>query len=486
MEKDMSIIADMNKDRNKERIGRFHLNTNTIVDIATGKYLKAIDGRDRLNGGMFTINSSIGRAQTYKTTKILSYLSRILHIYPECEAIIYDTENSIQSKDRLAALKGDLPIPTSDDFKDRIIIIDKSEKDMDSFAEMLKDIANQRIKMANELIAETPFKNVYTGQSMTMRIPLLLGIDSWSAMQSLAEIDMFKDNGLSDQGINRINIVDGNKKAVFLRNLVNLASIAGIYVFLTAHIGDLIKLNMFDTSSKDLQYMKNSDKLKGASSGFAFYSINLFDSRGVSALVDATNKDECKFPDLSLTPDLSLVKTGIIKCKNNMSGTVLDDVLSQHEGILAGLSNYVNLDEAKFGIGGNNVHKNCAILPDTSFTRKKIRSLLNTDYELSRALEILSDIMYMKKYWRIEKDSYLEKLCNISDEQLIKMFLDKKGAVLDDILNSRGYWTFNESTKKDLRPYMGIPDIIDLLEKEVKIELTEQQKQVAKSRGQIK
>ena len=89
----------------------------------------------------------------------------------------------IKTKKRIVSLTGDLHTPvTASDVEDRILLLDKTDCDMDSFADKLKEVAKDRIKNINHYYVETPFIHPKTGKPLMMIVPLFVCIDSWSAI----------------------------------------------------------------------------------------------------------------------------------------------------------------------------------------------------------------------------------------------------------------------------------------------------------------
>ena len=461
----------IDKIRKKEKLSttiiKPHLNTGTILDMFTGTFLPSKINKNNnftLNGGFFIINSIIGKPQTYKTTMSLSYLSRILHIYDEVECIIYDTESSINDYNRIIDLKGDLPI--NKDISNKILLKDKFDYNMDTFFEfILEDILKDKRDHIKDYIVTTPFINPITKKNLNAIIPTIVVIDSWTAMQSKLELDMVSKSNLSNEKLNRLFLVDGNKKAILLRQLGEISSKYGIYFILTAHVGKSAQMSMYDsTPSHNVPYMKFSEKIKGTSEQFLFYSLMMLDARKVFSLLD--NNKECYYPfgNNSILNELNKINTIVVKSKSGTSGSVMPNIISQYSGLLSSLTNF-ELAKLYLEPKKSKTYNSCDLLPDVKFTRKQLRPKVKENYELYRGLEIVAQLVVAKYYWSYSKFPGLEYLFANSIEKISEMILKNNTVKINDILNSRGYWLFDENKKKDERPYMSLIDILNVLKK---------------------
>ena len=86
----LSIIKEMKIPTNDVIIC---LNTKFIYDIILGCILENPKGENVLNGGIPPCFNISGRNGLYKSTQIYSMLVSMLNIYPDSEAIVYETEN---------------------------------------------------------------------------------------------------------------------------------------------------------------------------------------------------------------------------------------------------------------------------------------------------------------------------------------------------------------------------------------------------------
>jgi hypothetical protein len=265
--------------------------------------------------------------------------------------------------------------------------------------------------------------------------------------------------GIEDGKNKTIWLVDGNKKTVLIRHLRKIAEEYGIIVVCTAHTGDNTSLDPRNPPSKQLQHMKQSDKMKGTGSRFEFLTQTLVQTRNCMLLHDA-NKEPL-FPD-GPTPDndLNEVILSVQRNKTNSSGQAVPFVVSQSVGMLNTCTNlhYLRVNEY-IGLNGGSARPKhaCIWYPDVSFGRKDIRSLAAKNYELDRAIELTSQFLFIKNNWNTKTFiPALQDAFMLSPEQVFDK-LNSKKAKMNDLLQTTGYWNYEQSSGRE---YMSILDFL--------------------------
>ena len=245
---------------------------------------------------------------------------------------------------------------------------------------------------------------------------------------------------------------DGNIKKMIMTQLPTLGTRAGIYFMLSAHIGDKYELNPYAPTPKSLQHMRASEKLKEVGSDFNFLVSNTLEMRAVQLLLDG--EKECLYPipggsDVELSEITAIMQRG----KNNMSGLQLSLVVSQADGVLSELTNYHYLKKNEyFGLLGNkNTHK--PAMTEVSVGRTTIRQKL-TDPKVSRAIELLAQLCYIQNNW-VTAGADVD--FTMKPEVLAEKLLASDGPFVADVLESRGWWTYD---KKNLQPYLSVYDVL--------------------------
>lgn len=445
----MGILTNMRSGGHS--IERFSLNTGTSFDIVTGSFLPGINGNMILNGGLSMVNSVIGRAQTYKTSIALGYFTKTLRNYKCSEGICYDSEMSIPNKARLINLSG---VVSDQDLENRIELYDKSDKSMEQLFEMARAIANEKEKHKSDYIRETPFLGL-DGKPIKSWVPTIIAIDSWSAMSSAKEAIMYEQLNIGDSKTNTLAMHEGKMKTDFMKQIPLLCGSKGIYFVLTAHVDDHIKMDPYAAASRDVPTMSTNDRLKNVGSQFKFLSTNMLQTRKASCMLDSNKK--CQYPtDYSSDVELQEISSIICRCKNNVSGAQVNHISSQFYGIQEHLEYLSMLKHVKDLVIGTQKQK--LPITDHEFTRHNVRSLITTDYEFRRALEILGHFVYIRNSWN------LPNVKRIGYVEFAKKFTSSK-ELASRMLNSTGNWSFLDD--KSDREYMSILDVIELINKTV-------------------
>ena len=103
----MSLLSELDVQSSGDLM---NYNTGTMFDLATGRYVPGVDGNMYINGGYAPhINAIVGPNGAFKSTMANALLMRSLGIYTDAEAIIEDTENSLdKDKPRATGMAEDL------------------------------------------------------------------------------------------------------------------------------------------------------------------------------------------------------------------------------------------------------------------------------------------------------------------------------------------------------------------------------------------
>ena len=369
----MAYITELFKQNNIKNDRLFYLNTNSLLDIASGEFLPGIYKKKHqfhLNGGLAPLNGIIGTEQTYKSSIGLSFLSRVLSIYKDSYGLCYDSEYAIPNEHRIITLSDE--IKYGHDIGNRLVLKDKSDYDMDQFFNLLKKMVLEREQHKKDLLVETPFINPKTGKPYLTVIPLVVIIDSLSLMQSAKELTMYNEHDISAKEQNMMFMMDGKAKSQFIKQLPLMAHKGGIHFILTAHITTKVSINPFEKTKKELQFMKFNDTTRGTGKQFSALMNTLLETRSVKVLQDSKKGAYYPLTKNSSNVDLSTVDTVTCRNKNNESGSIVPFISSQKYGIQSSLGNYHYLrDEPSLNLKG--AKSKIPLKPDITFNRKQIR-----------------------------------------------------------------------------------------------------------------
>lgn len=429
-----------------------YINTGTLFDLYTGKYVFGTDRKWILDGGISSCLGISGRSQTYKSGIAGSLLARAMAIHKEANAYVYESEGTVAGPERY-----DDFVPTDQAVSDRIAFLNNTTGNLTDFYEDFMKLVENKEKNKKDYMVESPFINPKTNKPYKIWIPTFVLIDSFSRARSDKGDSQFENNSIDDSGMNTFWLSEGNIKTRIMNDLPGRASKVGIYTILTAHVGNKQDLDPYNKSPKQLQYMKNTDKMKNVGSNFEFLTTTLLQTLKANVLLasDKTCMYPCKY---STDVEVNQVDTMMVRCKNNVSGIQFPFILSQYQGILDSVNNLQFLrDNKNFGlhVKGNNQGFASSLVPDKTMSRTNVRDLTDSDYAVKRGLEIIAQLCFVQKLWSAWK---MPDYINIDPMQLAELLTKTDKPAIDRILQSTGVW----STSKQDRERLSLLDILTI------------------------
>lgn len=451
-----------------------YLNTDSVIDLATGKFVPGTSGEMILNGGLAPTNGVIGRPKTFKSTFLTGAMVNTVTRYKDAVGIVYDSEHAID-KERLLKQQNRF----MDDLEAREAYMRKGGQldsqlsymndvicDLEGLYAKVKEIAEHKLKHKKDYVVESPFLDVVTGKPVMVWIPTLVAIDSLT----MAKVDAVERNAakfdFSDSKNNAYSMGAGRVKSMIMGSLTSLAVRHGIYFCISAQIGDIIDMSgNYGPPPKQMQYMKQGDKLKGVSPNFGVAISNLFEVRATAPLLNS-DRSETKYPyaeGLTGMTEMTQLTAVLTSCKNNPAGCQLQPIVSQNNGPEIELTHFDYLKIYKDGLVNKDGNKaaesdpnpRLALLPDITLNRRQAWSKL-CDYKTARAAQLLCQLIWIRQNW-----SYRSMPVPFDIDPLtISDALTKQSYAVDDILNSRGYWTYD---KEDPRPYLSVFDMLSII-----------------------
>lgn len=433
-----------------------YINTGTMFDLLTGRFEPSVNGGWVLNGGLSQCTGVIGRAQTYKSTMAGSLVAKAMEIHPQAECYIFETENAY-NVDRYLSFAND-----PDSLKNRICFQSSTDISLTEFYDQFIKLAEMKEKQKKDYYVETPFKEEGSNKPKKAWIPTFVLVDSFSRARADKTISKYEESSIDDSSFNSANLADGGFKTRIMTDLPMRAAKAGIYVIMTAHVGEKFVLDPYaGNNMKQLQFMKNTDKMKNVGSNFEFLTTALLQT--VKAVVLQNKDKKCEYPaDYSTDLELNEITTALIRCKNNASGSQIPFVISQYKGILDALMNFVFLKNQKnFGmdVKGNNQGFSPYLTPDVILTKNKFREMTDNDYGLCRALELIAQLCFIQTYWSTWR---LPEYISMPVDEFAAKLKNSQKCSIDRVLQSTGVW----STSKQERERMTIMDVLQFLHNE--------------------
>lgn len=422
------------------------VNIGALMDIPTGFPVKGKYGETIWQGGLGMITAIAGRGNTFKSTimhyMMLSALSRVCTSV-ESSAGTYDTEVNIHLS-RLLHFSKQFENFSERDVIDEGIwtITDNTRYQGDEWFEKFKEFVKFKIKNLDKIKAESPFLSK-DGTLFEDIIPTFGEIDSFSEFVSSDVTDILDKNAIGESGGNTVYMRQGLGKTRLLMELPHLSGRSNHFVLLSAHVGQEMNIQAGPMSippPKKLQHMKSGEKIKGVTDKFFYLLHNCWMVTACKVLMNDSDKTP-KYPKddrVAGDKDLNVVTLTNLRCKSGQSGFTLDIIVSQTEGVLPSLTEFNHLkDYGDFGFLGNKVNYQLALYPEVNLSRTTIRTKINEDVKLRRALNITSELAQLHRYHRHLED-YI-----ISPEEL-REGLVKQGYDVDFLLeNTRGWWTYN-------------------------------------------
>ena len=436
----------------------FCANTNSLYDFQIGKFIRGMDGKWYIDGGVNrSINGATGRKHTFKSTFMIAMIIRAAYFFSKrCEVILIDDEESVaRDGDRILKIGG-VPI-TEEQFN----AYSGADITVSQAYSALIEICKEKKEHEKEYLTEIPLLDPNTGKKAIVYVPTLYSVDTISNLRDASEEEMLQSGESLDDGkTNTIFMKPGRNKTVFTTALNAKCSEMGIYAFWCAHEGEVNEMGSVTPKPKQLGYMRQGYKIKGTGSKFDELTIPLIEVVSAKKLMGSDNASPLYGEPGTTENDQFEIIVQVLRGKLNASGISCPYVMSQSKGFMNDLTNYHFLRSNNyFGLVGNKQNHKNALLPDINLTRNNIQENFDKHPELKRAMEIMAQLLFLQTKWSIEKIPCGFDI-NITPEEMYKLMTEKK--LTDRILNSRGYWCADDGIdyKKE---YLSVPDIIGLL-----------------------
>ncbi|MBO7713232.1 MAG: hypothetical protein J6S85_06650 [Methanobrevibacter sp.] len=438
--------------------------TGTLLDLITGTFVPGENGSVICDGGIAPTNGIHGPPGSFKSTVSDGFVVNALERFPGSQWINYDTEQSKRDKYRLldmSSLHRENPQKRKthlEDLDKRIRIVNLSDYAyLEDFMEIVDKVYQEKMKRLKDYTVETPISDKYSDNNRRMILPTFITIDSYSKAVIKTVDAIISKSGESSSDANMTAAKEALIKNRFLRKLPKMAERAGIYFVMTAQ--NAAKMAMDGGPPKKVtQYMSQGDTIKGVGSDFLFLIQSDFDMRTPRLCQDSNKNCDYPYPTGLTSPsEMSEVTFTVNRCKNHGAGLKFTPVVSQTNGYEPNITNYNYLRvNGYFGLGTDKTRPRPALLPDQFFMRTTAYEKL-TDPKMARAVEILAQLYLVQASWTIMDK---EVPFDITPQKLHE-FLQKSGYAQDDILASRGWWTY-KGTEWDKVPYLSLYDILAL------------------------
>jgi len=436
-----------------------------LLDIPTGNYLTGKNGESILSSGLSSINSIIGPQNSFKTALTMYVFLTVLSRYKGSFMGVYDTEGSFTYErlksilENFARLKHiDLDDPTSAEI---IQLVSSGDILGDKWFEEIKKSLDERKKVEDKLLKTTPFKD-FGDKNLKMMPPVMLVVDSLSQFKiSSVEGKIVDKNAVGESGANTQFMKEGAAKAQLITQLPNMTTKNNMLFGMVAHTGNKIEMDQYAPKAAKLAHSRKGATVKGATEKFEFINNNLFEIFDAKPLINSSSDRTAKYPfgesdRQEGTIDLMLVRMVNTRNKNGPSGFQFNLIVSQTRGFQPTLTEFHYLKETadRFGISGNNVSYEMDIYPGVKLGRTTVAHKVLEDARLARAIEITAQMAQMQRHWNLD-EKYICSPKDLYDD------LKSKGYDWDVLLNTRGWWCFEEDAPLEL-PYLSTMDLLKM------------------------
>lgn len=440
-----------------------------LMDIPTGGWEVGVRGEMLMNGGLGALTGIVGRPNRYKSLSMhymsCTAMARIQEGLTgtgiETTKNTYDTEMNISERRLQAFAERNWIYKGVDLFRDQIwTLTDKTVMPGEEWFEHYRAYIKMKQENKSKLMVDTPFRSRDRVTPMRSIIPTFGQVDSLSAFGTSDVQEISEKHELGDSGANMIYARQGLAKKRLMAEMPTSAVGAQHFTLFTAHITDNTNYNSSPyapTPAKQLEHMKATDKIKGVTPEFLFLVTNIWAAVHSSRLTN----DGTKGPEYPRHPsdnekfdvDLNEVTLQLWRSKNGPTGTNITLVVSQSEGVLPTLTefHYLRSERKYWGMVGNNQNFAMALLPEVKLGRTTVRSKIDANPLLRRAINITAELSQLHQFVKAEEGFFP------TAEQLY----EKIGAMGYDwtqLLDTRGYWTFNQYTNP--RMYLSTLDLV--------------------------
>lgn len=437
------------------------INIGATLDISTGTYIEGRHGEHILNGGLSTLTGVVGTGNMFKSTFMHYMTFTAMARMAGSRGAAYDTEVNIQEwhlKSQIARIEdfhGEDIIDTG-----RWIITDKTVYSGNEWHTKQKAFLENKKKNEAKFQVATPFWNREHNGPFMMTMPTFSEVDSFSEFETDDVIEIQDKNELGDSGANTMHMRQGLAKMRFLMEAPRLNCGSYNYLLMTAHIGKETTLQNAGPGGQvpiqKLKHLKNGDKIKGVTDKFTFMTHNCwhcYDAKpkmaadGLGPLYPRDSSDKAKYDT-----DLNEVCVRNLRSKSGISGMTQVILVSQDEGVLPSLTEFHLIKEGKYGLEGNDRNYALMLLPEVTLSRTTVRSKIDADPKLRRALNITSEMFQMESLWHDLPEGLM-----CSPKELYED-LKKAGYDWDILLATRGWWTYDN--EKHPVPFLSTMDLL--------------------------
>lgn len=433
-------------------------NVGCLMDIPTGQWEIGKNGESLINGGLGNFTGIAARPNNFKTALMLYLAGRLRAVARQTHTLMYESEGTFPLSRMTNSCSYD-PYLSTIDFEDDdlFVMTDISRLNGDDFFFKFRSVVMAKLKDEKKLTRTTPFLDRYGKQRQSI-YPTGCCIDSFSKLQVTTVMDMYEKNKVGDSKNNTDAMSSGKAKNQLLNQIPQITAQSNSYMIMTAHLGDVINMEMFPTDKRQLSTLPKDTALKGVASGFYTLPHNCWLITKRSSML---NRDKMPLYPLDNAvafegdTDLSKITMINMRGKNGISGIPIELAVSQTLGIQPTLSEFMLCkdNEVRFGITGDDKNYVMDLYPSVKLSRTKVRQAIDSDARLRKAIQFTADLLQEAQWHRpTERDFLVEP--KVLRDDLIAMGYD-----WDTLLDTRSYWVFEEE-EAEHAPYLSMMDLL--------------------------
>lgn len=439
-------------------------NTGTIMDISAGSYVPGHKGQMVLVGGLAMFQCIAALPNMFKTTIMAGQMGVTMTAFPKAVQHNHDSEgtmsdtridNLVLNSMRYYSVLG-YKVPESLQGEGRMFFTSQVDYSATEVMNILKKAAKERNSNKENLI-EYEILDETTGKPLVYHNPFISFWDSLSFMQADAAEALMEDGDVGTSDMNMLAMRANMGKSQIVEQMNTFPQRNGIYVSVTAHVGQSYQLDPRKPNVRTLRYMQDNIKLKRVPENLSFITGNCYVITRLQPML-TNGAPEFPYEPGENSKDTDLVEVTMINMRGKFgpSNIPLRIVVSQRDGWIPYLSNYMYLKENdRYGFVGNLQNYVFQFTPDIKVQRTNLRQKFRENYRMQVGVYHLMNMHWMITRW---DDSKLPTKYHCTPEELYNEIKDK-GYDWDLLLNTR----FFHGERNDGKDHVNYLSTYDLL-----------------------
>ena len=451
------------------------VNVGLGMDVPTGVPVLGKHDAYYHNGGHTGCIFFIGRGNSYKSA-LIDYMNTqaCFRVSPRKGHISSVEKMDTENNSSITTLEQRLALITDEDWFDpdnpRYTVTDATIYAGEKWFEIFKKFGDMKVKLGASGKYETPFFD-RKGKIIKVIIPTFSSIDSLSRWEPDVITDVRDDSEIGDSKQNTLAGRANLFRANLVAELTTLLPATGTYMCMSGHIKDKQNFSGDRTvNTRDTPFMKANEKLSNIPSNVHYLATAMYQVLSTNVLASENDRKLMMYPlkgyeDDNNVEDLNILNIVMVRSKTGGSGWTINVIVSQKYGVLEHITAFHNLRLNKSSAligditpGGTKWTSGSLFYPDVKLTRTTVRSILDTNPRLQRAMNLGYDMMQMKQFWKDKLDRIDPRLWQLTPEDVYTKIIEQ-GYDWETILDTRYWWTLADDLEMD-NLYLSNTDIL--------------------------